>query len=43
MVLGHEKGLSLINRLDHVDGLIVVGAPGNRLIDYYSKGFNVEN
>ena len=39
MVLGYEKGLSLINRLDHVEGLIVVEAPDNRLIDFYSKGF----
>jgi thiamine biosynthesis lipoprotein len=43
MVMGHEKGLSLINRLDHVEGLIVVEAPDKRLIDFYSKGFNVEN
>jgi thiamine biosynthesis lipoprotein len=41
MVMGHEKGLRLINRLDHVEGLIVVEGPDKRLVNFYSKGFNV--
>jgi thiamine biosynthesis lipoprotein len=43
MVMGHEKGLRLINRLDHVEGLIVVEGPDKRLVNFYSKGFNVED
>jgi thiamine biosynthesis lipoprotein len=39
MVLGHERGLNLINRLNHVEGLIVVEGPGGNLVDYPSEGF----
>jgi FAD:protein FMN transferase len=39
MVLGPEKGLSLINRLDGIEGLIVVGNEDGSLTDYYSVGF----
>jgi len=43
MVMGAEKGLALINRLEGVDGLIVVEGPGGELIDHPSKGFQMEN
>jgi len=41
MVMGPEKGLDLINRLDAVEGLIIVEQIDGRLADFYSKGFNV--
>ena len=40
MVMGLEKGLDLINRLDAVEGLIIVEQMDGSLTDYYSKGFN---
>jgi len=40
MVMGPEKGLELVNRLDNTECLIVVQEKGGSLIDYYSKGFN---
>ncbi|MFW9804989.1 MAG: FAD:protein FMN transferase, partial [Candidatus Thorarchaeota archaeon] len=43
MVMGAEKGLSLINRLEHVEGLIVVEDPGGNLVDYPSRGFQTNN
>lgn len=39
MVLGVKKGLELIDRLDGVEGLIVVEQNNGTLVDYYSKGF----
>lgn len=39
MVLGHEKGLALVERLDGVESLIIVRAQDNTLVDYYSAGF----
>ncbi|MGD9083028.1 MAG: FAD:protein FMN transferase [Desulfobacterales bacterium] len=39
MVLGHKKGLELVNKLDNTECLIVVQANNGTLIDYYSKGF----
>jgi len=39
MVLGREKGLELVDRLDNVECLIVVQEKDGTLIDYYSKGF----
>jgi hypothetical protein len=39
--MGPEKGLDLINRLDAVEGLIIVEQIDGRLADFYSKGFNV--
>jgi len=39
MVLGHKKGLELVNTLDNTECLIVVQAKNGTLIDYYSKGF----
>jgi thiamine biosynthesis lipoprotein len=41
MVLGPQKGLALINKLDDVEGLIVTRQQDGRLIDHYSKGFIV--
>jgi thiamine biosynthesis lipoprotein len=38
MVLGVEKGLALINGLEHVEGLIVIREDEGTLRDYYSKG-----
>lgn len=43
MVMGAEKGLALINRLQGVDGLIVVEGPGGELVDHPSKGLRMEN
>jgi len=39
MVMGPESGLELINRLESVEGLIMVEGPGGSLVDYPSKGF----
>jgi thiamine biosynthesis lipoprotein len=39
MVLGHEKGLELVNTLYNTECLIVVQADDGTLTDYYSKGF----
>ncbi|MBL6970553.1 MAG: FAD:protein FMN transferase [Desulfobacterales bacterium] len=39
MVLGPQKGLELIDKLDDVEGLIVTQQQDGRLIDHYSKGF----
>lgn len=41
MVMGHEKGLELVNRLAGVEGLIVVVDVDGGLRDYYSEGFVV--
>jgi thiamine biosynthesis lipoprotein len=43
MVMGHQKGLALINRLDGVEGLIVVEGAGGSLEDYVSRGFSAWN
>ena len=40
MVMGPEKGLDLINRLDAVEGLIIVEQMDGSLADFFSKGFN---
>ena len=41
MVMGSERGLELINRLDAVEGLIVVEQTDGRLDDFFSQGFKV--
>jgi thiamine biosynthesis lipoprotein len=41
MVMGAEKGLDLINRLEGVEGFIVVEKQDGRLEDFYTKGFKV--
>ena len=43
IVMGVKKGLELIDRLDGVEGLIVVEQNDGKLVDYYSKGFEVIN
>jgi len=39
MVLGHKKGLDLVNRLDNTECFIVTQDKDGALIDHYSKGF----
>ena len=39
MVLGHKKGLDLVNRLDNTECFIVTKQNDGTLIDHYSKGF----
>lgn len=39
MVMGHQKGLELINRLPAVEGLVIVEDAKGKLVDYYSEGF----
>ena len=39
MVMGVEKGLDLINRLDAVEGLVVVEKKDGGLVAFYSSGF----
>jgi thiamine biosynthesis lipoprotein len=39
MVMGPERGIELIDRLERVEGMIVVERPGGSLRDYYSHGF----
>ena len=43
MVMSPGKGLDLINRLDAVEGMIVVERMDGRLDDLYSSGFKVLN
>jgi FAD:protein FMN transferase len=43
MVMGPEKGLELVKKLDQVECLIVVQKPDGSLADYYSPGFKVDN
>ncbi len=43
MVLGHKKGLELVNNLDNTECLIVVQADDGTLTDYCSKGFIPES
>ena len=44
MVMGSEEGMALINRLEAVEGLIVVAGPDGSLVDHYSKGLgNISN
>ena len=39
MVMGPEKGLRLLKRLEAVEGLIVVQSTDDRLVDFASSGF----
>ena len=43
MVLGHEKGLDLVNRLDNTECFIVTQSKDGVLVDHHSKGFKLEN
>lgn len=38
MVMGPESGLALLNRLDGVEGLIIVRTPDGTLVNHWSKG-----
>jgi thiamine biosynthesis lipoprotein len=39
MVMGHVKGIELMDALNNVEGLIVVEETDGTLTDYFSKGF----
>jgi len=39
MVMGPQKGIDLIDRLDNIEGLIIVMENDGRLTDHLSKGF----
>lgn len=39
MVMGHQSGLTLVNRLPKVESVIVVREPDGTLTDYLSNGF----
>ena len=41
MVMGADKGLELVERLDNVEALIVIQQTDGRLVDYFSNGFKV--
>jgi len=43
MVMGPERGLELVNKLDKVECLIVVQKPDGSLAEHYSPGFKVDN
>jgi len=43
MVLGDQKGLDLVNRLDNTECLIVTQNKDGVLIDHFSKGFMLEH
>ncbi len=42
MVLGHKKGLDLVDRLDNTECFIVTQSKNGDLIDHSSKGFKTE-
>lgn len=42
MVMGPEKGIALLNRLDDVEGLIIVQKADGSLENYWSRGFKDE-
>jgi len=42
MVMGHEKGIQLINSLDNIETLVVIQKEDGSLTDYFSKGFIVQ-
>jgi thiamine biosynthesis lipoprotein len=41
MVLGHKKGLDLVNRLDNTECFIVTQKKDGTLVNHYSKGFHI--
>jgi thiamine biosynthesis lipoprotein len=43
MILGHKKGLELVDRLETVECLIIRRDNDGRLIDYFSRGFQAVN
>jgi thiamine biosynthesis lipoprotein len=42
MVMGPEKGVALVNRLDTVESLIVVRRPDGSLVNFPSRGFVIK-
>ena len=42
MVIGVDRGLELVNRLDRVEAMIILRRKSGQLVDYYSKGFMVD-
>ncbi len=42
MVMGAEAGVALLERLDDVEGLVVVEAADGRLVEHRTAGFRVE-
>ena len=42
MVLGHKKGLDLVNRMDNTECFIVTQNKNGVLMDHYSNGFETE-
>lgn len=42
MIMGAEKGIELVNRLDKVESLIVVEKSDGSLVDFYSTGFRTD-
>ena len=43
MVMGAEKGIALVNRLENVECFIIVEKSDGRLVDLYSAGFGSKN
>jgi FAD:protein FMN transferase len=43
MVMGKEKGIELVNRLQDIECFIVFQKPEGDLVDYFSSGFKAEN
>jgi thiamine biosynthesis lipoprotein len=43
MVMGSEKGIQLVNRLNNVECFIVIEKSDGRLVDVYSAGFATQN
>jgi thiamine biosynthesis lipoprotein len=41
MVMGPDKGLELVERLDNVEAMIVIQQADGALVDYFSNGFKV--
>jgi thiamine biosynthesis lipoprotein len=42
VVMGAEAGMALVNRLDGVEGYIIVETADGRLVDHFSSGFEIE-
>ncbi len=42
VVLGREKGIQLINRVDGVEGMIIVQQTDGTFTDFFSDGFEVK-
>jgi thiamine biosynthesis lipoprotein len=43
MVMGAQKGIQLVNRLENVECFIVVEKSDGSLVDFYSAGFPSKN